>query len=425
MSSGSGTGTPITPPVVGSATSDDQWPLMPLDQWRQLMGVNPWHFWRIAGAKVPITSGCSPLTFSYPWQYAEQASRDDIRRALVYAERVFAQYARFNPATKFERIKVSYPDTGADRAAQWQSFMAGGRWQQFLLPLGEIQKIGAEAWEFIGTFNVSLSDNDGDGLQEAFSLTAPATCSADEIEVYFGSADRFDGSSIGPRWKIAPVRATVAGGVATIKGGRWLLAKPALQEALDSKPIEESNANNFATSVDVWRHYVDTTVQGQFVWPTRPMGCGSCPDVSTGFDPSAYYVQSARFGVRNARLGAVFGESAAPSLLAEDWVLGYPPDYVEIYTYSGIPTSNGVMSQDTARTIARFATAEIARAICGCEGTMPELARWQKDLAVSGGDESVQLAFGLLGNPFGTRQGQVYAWQQVQELTIAQAVLSN
>jgi hypothetical protein len=393
------------------------------------MGLHPWHFWRIAGAKVPIVSSCNPLTFLHPWQYAMQASRDDVTRALLKAERVFAEYAHFWPAPRFIKDTLDFPMQSDPRKNYLSSVSVQGEFLPIQLKYGHLRTFGAESYQYIASPSVAYYDYDGDGINETFGVTFPTSVAdPEEIALYFSGADRFDGSAVSPRWQIEPIKVSIDGGVATVTGSRWLAVKPALQEGYKNTEIDEGTVGNFVSNFDVYRRYADTTNQGRFVWLVRPIGCYTCPDgYDISGDPSAYAVQVARFGARNATLGAAFGESAALSgstYVTALWSLGYQPNKIDVYYKAGYPLDGGAVSTDIALIIARLAAAEIGVHVCGCSSAYPEVSYWQEDLAVSTSDSSRQTPFEMLGNPIGTRRGQVYAWQAINQLELARASLS-
>lgn len=80
--------------------------------------------------------------------------------------------------------------------------------------------------------------------------------------------------------------------------------------------------------------------------------------------------------------------------------------------------SDGQMARIYQTVVARLAAAELARPICGCESANRELARWQFDLARSGGanDEVYgAVSAGDLDNPLGTRRGHIAAWRFIRQ----------
>src|SRR4029434_10347284 len=106
-----------------------------------------------------------------------------------------------------------------------------------------------------------------------------------------------------------------------------------------------------------------------------------------------------------------------------DW-----PDRVTVRYLAGYPLgSDGQMQEPFRTAVARLAAAELARPVCGCESANRELARWQFDLARSGGanDEMYgAVSAGDLDNPFGTRRGHVHAWRLIRNRQRLQGVLA-
>ena len=89
-------------------------PLLPLDTWRQELGLTPWHFWGFAdsgvGAIVPIESKCSTLVLEYSWQGGDAAGRYDIRQAIERAEQKLLTYLGYSVAPHYVTdAKVQWP----------------------------------------------------------------------------------------------------------------------------------------------------------------------------------------------------------------------------------------------------------------------------------------------------------------------------
>ena len=61
-------------------------PLLPLDTFRHILGMHPYHFWQLANATIPVTAECNDVTYQYAWQNTQAASRSDILQAIETAE---------------------------------------------------------------------------------------------------------------------------------------------------------------------------------------------------------------------------------------------------------------------------------------------------------------------------------------------------
>jgi hypothetical protein len=399
---------------------------LPLDEWRRIIGWHPFHFWQLADStKAPVTSACNTLVFEASWQYADAAGRSDIVRAIQHAEDKLTDYLDFAPAPRAEYDEVTFGQFYDPRNTYLSSADGQGRWLSLNLEKRRVQTLGTMTVASIGDAAVTLSDADGDGLNDTFTLTIATTVTdPDQIAVYFAAADRYDGSGISERWRITPVSVSIAGGVATIKGRAWCIVKPVLYSGVGVNAIE-ATGNVYATTLTVCRRAVDTTQQGAFLWEASPgAGC----DTS---DPSSYQLATARYIVRNSDAGIVAGEAAEYNTAsavwgATAWPVAYAPERARVHYVAGYTDGGPAMSEWMKVVVARLAAAELAAPICGCKVANRELSRWQFDLALQSGAadaEGYQVSFEDLNCPFGTRRGQIYAWKEIQRIAVHRAVV--
>lgn len=405
-------------------TIDRSAPLLPLDEWRRIMGYHPYHFWQLQDAtRAPVTSACDSLVFEASWQYADAVGRSDIQRAIQHAEDKLTDYLGFAPAPRMEYDEVPFPQYYDPRNTYLSSADAQGRWLSVNLSKRKIRDIGTLGVTAIGDAAVTLSDDDGDGLSDTFTLSIATTITdPSQIAVYFASADRFDGSGPSERWRIQPVSVSIASGTATIKGRAWTIARP-VQYAGVGRVALEATGDVYAATLTVARRAIDTTQQGEWLWEASPgAGCNT-------HDPSSYLSLPARYIVRNSDAGIVAGEAAVydtDALVwgATAWPVAYAPERARVCYTAGYFDGSAPMAEWMKIVVARLAAAELAAPICGCKVANRELARWQFDLALSGGEgESYQTSFEDLNCPFGTRRGQVYAWKEIQRITEHRAVV--
>lgn len=418
--SGSGTGTPSggTPANITRTMPDDTGTLLPLDEFRRLMGFNPWHFHQMENAIVPARDSCSPVLFNYAWQSADRVGRTEILQAIKSAEDKWAKEVGFAPAPQFRYDLVPFPAFYDPK--QWiGGFDASGGWPGLRLTSGRIVSLGVEHLAYVTEGPITFIDRDGDGIKETFTMSF-ATTETDprNIAAYFIPSDRFGDTSTIEQWRVRPIIVAISGGVATLTGDAWLVVKPLIQEKYDPIPLDPSDSSIFVSRLQVWARSVYTGNQGQLYWETIP---GSvCLDNS---DPSGYQVANARYTVRDPKIGYVAGGSATYNTTdatwgASAWPLNYPPTHAGVSYYGGFAAAaNGEMNDEMKRTIARLAVAELARPVCGCHDENKEFVRWQIDLAkVSGGnDELFQMSQQDLDNcPWGTRRGHVMAYKLAQ-----------
>lgn len=418
--------------------------LLPIDDFRALMGLHPWHFFGLANDSLPVTSSCKDTLKRYTWQGVDAIGRDEIQAAIARAEALLAEWLGYNVAPKYEVI-----------TQQWQRYFdlshvrvgnIRAPWHRIGVklgpdhPRGYVQKLGFQRHTALSVAAViTYSDEDGDSLNDTFSVSvATSVTDPDEIAVYFTSTERFDGSSIeDERWRIRPVKVTIAGGTATIKGKRWLLVKPVLYEAPGLDDIDPSDTTKFPTQLDIYRVWIDPdgvvtdTSQAALLWETNPAHgtwccCNTCAVTTppnSFADPGAEARAVARVGIRDSRLGIVTpGEAILDTTTgiwaeASSWSAIKEPDRVTVRVLSGYPLSSGQVNPTMKPLIAQLAAAELGRILPACEQARHQIAHWQFDLARTAGanDESYGLvAREDLLSPFGTKRGQMMAWKFVK-----------
>jgi len=430
--------------------------LLSLEDFRRIVGLHPFYFWGLSTGNVEPRypndkpgSICLAYIKRYGWQGADYLGRDDITNAIETAEKKLRDYLGFAIAPEYREETVLWPryyDPTRTRFANWDT---SGRFISVALPFGSgyIQAIGVESLTSVGTVTTAplgglvYSDSDGDGLNDTFTITIATTeTDPNKIAVYFAAADRLDGEPISERWRIRPVRVSISAGTATIVGRYWLLAKPILYEGVLSQPLDPQTLTNFVTSLLVYTRTTDptgttlATAQANVIWETEPChgawycSCNSCcggsgpsyiPDSST--DPAAYGVAIARAGFRDATMGRVtVGEALYNSSTGFwqgiGWAACREPDRALVRYYSGYPLENGNVAHKWQTVVARLACAEMVKPVCACESANNLVHEWSFDLARVGGanEERFSISEADLSNPFGSKRGQVFAWQAVR-----------
>lgn len=438
-------------------------PLLPLDSFRQVLGWNPYHFWGLANATVPVGAKCPTVLMESAWQGVDAAGRAEIREAIESAENLLADYLGFYPAPKYIEQTVPWPRYFDNMRARYAQVDATGRWIAPRVPgAGFAQAAGVESLTLIDTATKSdppagldslvFSDRDGDGLMDTFTITvATAQTDATKVAVYFVAADRLDGEPVGARWRIEPVQVTVSGGNAVIIGRIWNIVRPIRYQGISHQPLDPGDitaSGPYAQSLAVYTRATDpagltpTDSQAVLIWETTPghgwwCCCSGCsggatydPAGAIG-DPAALASAVARATIRDSRLGLVgIGEAvynATSGIWASlPWDTCSEPDRLTVRLLAGYPLEDQAMAAKYRTVVARLAMAELGRPVCACEAANRELHRYQFDLARSSGANDE--AFGFisredLSNPFGTRRGHVFAWKQVRSLRITPATI--
>lgn len=410
------------------------WPILPLEFWREEMGYHPWHFWGIAdNTIVPVTSACNSLVREYSWQQADQLGRADIRQAIMTAEKILLDNLGYWPAPVYSEAKYPWPHYQDLRLERMGRRDARGRWINVRMDEGQIQALGIEAFTLIlAGAALVYSDEDGDGLSETFTMTVPTTVTdPDQIAVYFAQADRLDNDDeLSARWRIEPVHVQITGGNAIIKGKRWLCVKPTIYEDKDHYPISPTVAANFITTADVYRRWTNmngtvstTNSQAALIWESHPC-CWGCGSTNSSTDPASEGWVAGRAGIRDAYNGIVTPAEAVYDATTGLWAhtcncidaCGEPDKVLLRYLAGQDLDTHGWMQKSMRTLVSRLASAEMTRRICACDAANREWSNWQFDVSRINTPETYQASLDVLNNPLGTRRGHIYAWQQIKSL---------
>lgn len=381
--------------------------LLPIDSWAKIMGLNLWEFNQIGtGFPKDNTAQCDHVFFQYSWQQ-DFLSREEIAGCVFRAEEMIALQLGYYPAPKYFIDEIQqYP-----RPYNRELYAGGHTWRGQLksvqLNNHKVQGGGVLARTLINAGTaVVLSDTDGDGVNDTFTLTQATTITdVNEIGVYFATADR-NSEPIDEIWRIRPVRVSISAGVATVTGHSSLLVKPDLTFVTNAVVLDVTTAANYVTTLDVYRVYTDsdttTSKQGNAIWEQWPCTTTPC---NVDYNPLC-------IGARDAETGMV----------SIDYTLGCTscfdraPDRVSINYLAGEPLVNGQMNRQMADIVAHLATALLPVDKCGCERADRIIAYWREVAPAAGEGMRVNIAGNFSVNPFGPQRGAVYAWNQVETL---------
>jgi len=453
-SSGGTSGTAVSggTPLSGTTYKRERSNILPLEKWRMIMGYNPWHFWGLMNdSTLKITSSCNAIVTQHAWQAADALSRDAIRQGIMAAEARLREHLNYSVGRIFVEETIQFPRPKHYGHEYLNSIDGDGRWLGVRASEGYLRNIGIETYAAVDTaVSVTLSDEDGDSVQETFTITiAGVSGTVEQLGVYFAAADRLDGEPVSEKYRIAPVSMTLASGTLTIKGRAYMLVKPVNYEGVGvSAGLNPSDSGVLATTVDVYRRYADPTgittddAQATLVWETEPYPSWAICDTNLTYadgnsDPAALAYAVARAQIRDARnglvgVGAATYDATNAKWNAINWNTCRQPDRVILRYEAGVRLDaldnthrlsrlNGVWDQ----VVARFGAAEMPRRKFGCEDATMEIYRWQFDQARSAGanDEQYRISNRDLDNPFGTAAGAIYAWRAVENLATVQAFL--
>jgi hypothetical protein len=421
--------------------------LLPLYTWFEIIGFHPWHAFGIAGTgDLAVNTGCNTLVRRYEWQNSDAVGTKAIEQAIETAESKLTQYLGYSPAPHYVIETLPWPRL-ADGGDRWGAAGGDWRWLTVQTTEGQVRAVGVETVAAISpNAAVTYSDEDGDGIDDTFTISAATTITdTSQIAAYFSTADRFNGfgstTALSPRWRVQPITISISGGTVTIRGPKQLCVKPIKYEGvvnIGSNGLDPATAGNFVTTLDIYQRYtaIDgqtvTTSQAVITWETRPSHgwwccCDGCVSQSSAFsgspyDPAAVSQAVARAGIRDARRGLLTPSESSYDATTGiwsslDWTVCSQPDRVTLRYLAGWPLGSDGQMQEPFRTIvARLAAAELARPVCGCDAANRELYRWQFDVSQTArGDELFGISQENLNNPLGTRRGHVQAWKFIMD----------
>jgi len=408
---------------------------IPLEAWRKTIGYNPYHFWQQANNLVPVVSACNTLVYQYAWQGLDAAGRDDIQQAISEAHATMREYLNYRVGTAHVSKRVQYPLTTTD---QWETWQANGRFKSVNVGEGYLKALGVPIFTPLEEETpITYSDSDGDGLNDTFTIVAtiPAGLTYERLAVTFAEADWLDGWERSEA-EVRPVNISITGATATITGASWLLIRPIRYEGVAKTQFNPNDTtlatNAFAQTLNVYALSTDGT--GQQV-DTAPVvlhyernwrgwwgAYFACPDsvyianaTITGTGDTAVLNVPASGGIRDARRGAVsFAHWQQPDRVTIRYKAG--AEFAELGEHN-------IHSGEWQKTVAILAAARLTNRVCACDTANRRLWDWQFDRARAAGANNEQYTISErdLSNPFGTRAGEIYAWNKVKHLALVRA----
>ncbi len=418
-------------------------PKLPLDTWAQIMGLNPLHFNGVFIADNP-PAVCEQPWLQFAWQTADRVGREELSRAIAQAEADIEKHLNYRLIPTWEED-------------EWHQTIRPVRNELFNLTSTDIRAFaqavkadwghmvtgGVRANTLIAAASaVTYSDPDNDTYDELATVTATVTAGQDpcEIRIYFPVTNPMVRTGGEDQWEIRPIEVTIVGTTATILFRREQAVLPEFQ--LDIVPpeddshlrgVEGNEDANFLATVDVYRVSNDPQTQVTMMWEGLGIGCNSCN--GTGCNQCEYSTQNGCFTARGDIKQSLIGyrpalwNSTTLVFDAAALAVARQPDIVRLWYYAGLREKGlscprNVMAGEWARTVAYYAASLLDRQVCACENVHVNVEYWQEDRAIRG-TQGLNTPTKILDNPFGTRRGAIYAWEQVKGAgaAIGQAVM--
>lgn len=401
--------------------------LVSLDDFARVLGINPVHF---AGAKTssnsawPNTKSCDQVWPQYDWQAEDVVSREEVAYQIGEAERSIANVLGYDIAPRwYSSDEQQWPND--HRIGRRSGHVSQRRHlHEFQTRRGYIINPGRRAASEIEIgATIVYSDEDGDSWKETATITVAAIGdeSADEVQIFFA------GNSADAAFQIRPVRSvTISGGNIVIVADSWLFIDPDLWEAYPGSfreiDISDPDVADCVATVDVYRIYNDTSqVSAELVWPPDP-GCTgeNCVEIT----------QTGCMLVREPRKGSVSVRAAtyADGSWLYDTQLNsyYDPDRVRFWYYGGYRSDDWLSGRKVPsihlqflKAVVFMAAARLDKPVCSCSQIAHTVDNLQQDLSQFTRDrrQFIPPQSHVHSNPFGTRVGEVKAWQIVERQT--------
>lgn len=396
--------------------------LLSISKYAAIMGLSPVHFSGGLGENFWTDDGaCSDIWPQYSWQGPTVVSREDLAQVIHDAEEDIQRVLGFPLAPTFFYEEVQpwprYFDPTVSRH--------GSRGVSVKTRYGKVIAAGRRGLSLIqANAPILMSDVDLDGFEELATVRVATTLTnPKEIKVYFAT---YLGD---PVYEIRPIKKVViASGFATITFDSWLAFDPALWESAPTKeglsPIDVEEATSYVPAVDVYREYVDTSLpSAQFIYPSS---CNVCN--GSGCDECSLTVVDGCARVKDSATGFLLPTAATYSngVWASDTNCYGEPSMVKLWYQAGDIDSryNQGLSFDPlsdywAQTIAFLATARLELPVCACGPILDLFQDYRHDVAQVDRSRSVffsVLSPEMLTNPFGTKRGEIRAWDRVARI---------
>lgn len=404
--------------------------LLSLDGFAKYVGVNPVHF---AGARADgmwdPQGACQLIWPQHPWQGSRIISREEVAQVLHTAEAEVARVLGFSPAPRFEEAEEhAWPRDAYRPAIRAPYYDARYRAVAVDTTFGKIIAAGRRKMTLIEEeAAVTFTDEDGDNWKETATVVVNTTVTEpSQIKLYFV------GMGTEKTWEIRPTRTvSIAGGVATIKASTWLFINPSLWEVYPSSqnadPIDITTVPgaNLVQVVSVYQESVDSTDTPAVLGSSHSATLGVGTEHTGGFS-----VRSAAAGQVVPFIGDYDEENGNWAQSCEDWI---GPDYIKLWYFAGAVNpaylrgaTGEAMPYDLAEIVAMLAAARLSKPICNCSVLSEFTRKMQMDVSRSArSTEFVFVTPDQVNNPFGSRYGEVMAWNRLVRMPRPDALLKG
>ena len=425
--------------------------LLSLDRFARIMGISPAHFAGASGTTVfPATSACTDIWYQHSWQKGDRVSREDLAIAIYNAEYELARLLGYYPAQRWIVNEMhQYPrhhrrnviDAGTNVRGFAKSVTAKfGK----MIDIGQ-RSLGTK----IDVVPVFSDVQTPVGYNETVTVTAAHGGNTDIREWKVFIADK--GGM--PEWEIRDPRSVwISGANVMLKFWAWQFINPVDWDVFPltatGAPVLVLETLTYLADCDVYRVFNDNTAQSaEFFWEPEdwsisPAICSSCG--GSGCATCSLTTQDGCAHIRDVDRGIVVPMPATYSDDNEQWERARwadcrAPDQVKIWYQAGelaqryLDAENVTADYDNgavvdpltdywAETIAWLATARMERTLCACKNVIALANDLRRDVSRTDPDgPSFFVDPAELGNPLGTRLGEIKAWRRIKNIADVRA----
>jgi hypothetical protein len=384
--------------------------LLSLDQYAEIVGINPFHFNQVLCTAFPAPSECESIWFQHGWHSPGKASREDLARAISLAEQIIARYLGYWPAPKFisderhayPRRRFTYTDSGW----MFPPLALNDNRKMIHLDWGYLDGAGRRCiTEIDPAAAVTLDNLDDDSFDEwtTVTVTVPAGTLPADIAV-FATGDTSE------QRQIRNLRVTITGTTAVIAGWSAQFVDPALQvlgQELDGDDTAIYLDEVYVGLLSVCKES-NAYAAAVFGWQ-RP---SEAVNFETGYGTLQFM---------NSKAGLAAPCYAVWDATGSTWVpYGFTtvdePHIVSVYYRAGWPLDNwGRMAPPMDRAVAALATALLNKPICGCGYAEKMIGEWQESFYPVEAGSGFNGSLAQINNPFGPRRGAWEAYRVISQ----------
>lgn len=375
-------------------TDDLKLSVLQLEQFRQVLGINPYHFWQMRYSAVQF-NGCDNVYTHYRWLGERGPGRFDFIQAIDQAERSLKKILDYTFGYNYvesETVRLIKP---RQIAVYMTPFTLSTKYRRVI-------GVGKRTWRLINSVTFWTIGNPDPGENISFNVTLPEAMPACEVKVCYHDT----------QITIEPVTISIAGLTATIVIKRWMLGKPSDWET--GVEINADSMANLINEVDVYHVWLDPSQQINLAWEPDiyRCGCGSsdCPVCSLSLQAACASQGIYKVGVISWQPATYANAAYTLAQLTKPRF----PDMAFVNYAHGLIDENCYVPMYWRRVITFLALSFLDTGLCGCADVQSAFIYWQEDLSKVSEKSTYNISQSDMENPLGRRRGAINAWNAVK-----------